>query len=302
MDKLTVDITQIGLQNESLKLRDKKVERDLLSSIGEYGIQEALNGFYYGDNFILVDGFKRYRCCKKLHLTTLPVEVMAKDEANALIKVLKISNSKSLHIFEQAKFIRSLKDKHSMTGKEIADSLNKSPAWVNARLNLLKEMTPILEDHIFKGKFPVWNAMGILHKFKRLNLASSTEVDNFVRAVSGKCLSVKDIDLLANGYFNGGQEFKEQIKNGNFVWSIDKLKKSERQESGLKDEEKRVLKDLEIASKYIGRIIFKLPRLQINNDLHATGGLLAEGILDKLDQIKTVLNNFIQEQEHDQQR
>ena len=299
MDEQTIDVTKIGLQNELLKLKNKKAERDLLSSISEHGVQEALIGFYNDDDFILIDGFKRYRCCKKLHINIIPIEIMANDEANAFIKTLKISNAKSLHILEQAKFIKSLQEKHHMTGKDIADSLDKSTNWVSTRLTLLKELTPLLEEKIFTGHFPAWNAMGVLHKCKRSNIATNSDIDQFVGAVAGKGLSVKDIDILANGYFRGGDDFKEQIKNGNFVWSLNKLKDSDKQQAGLKDEEKKALKDLEIASKYIGRLIFKLPQLHSNNNFHATGSLLTEGILDKLERFKIILKNFIQENEND---
>ena len=301
MDDKTIDITKINLQNESLKLKNRKVEKDLLSSIAEYGIRDPLLGFFKSNFFILVDGFKRYRCCKKLHIDYFPIGEISSDEASAFIKTLKISNSKSLHILEQAKFIKQLYDHHNMTISSIAVSLEKSSAWVTARLSLLKDLTPILEEKIFKGHFPVWNAMGILHQFKRLTIVSDKEIDDFVKATSGKGLSVKDIDLLANGYFKGGDEFKDQIKNGNFTWSINKLKDVNQQSDTLNDNEKRLLKDLEIASKYIGRIIFKLPLLQNNKNFISTGGLLAEGILNKLDKFKEILTLFIQEVKSDQQ-
>jgi ParB/RepB/Spo0J family partition protein len=299
MDNKTIDINKICIQNKILKLRNKKAERDLLSLISEKGVLEPLLGIFKGDTFSLVDGFKRYRCCKKLHIDILPIEVIAIDEANAFIKILKLSNSKTLHILEQAKFIKELYEKHSMTMESIGYSLEKSRFWVSSRIKLLKEITPLMKEKIFSGAFPVWNAMGILHQVKRLSIAGDQEIDEFVTAVSSKGLSVKDIDLLANGYFKGGDEFKYQIKNGNFTWSINKLKDVNTQSDTLNDNEKRLLKDLEIASKYISRIIFKLPQLQNNNNFHSTGGLLAEGILNKSDKFKEILTLFIQEVKSD---
>lgn len=299
MDNKSVDITKIDLQNESLKLKNKKAEGALLSSIAEKGVCNPVLGYFDNDLFVLVDGFKRVRCCKQLHIYNLPIEEIASDEVNAFIKTLKISNSKSLHILEQAKFIRGLKSDHRMTATDIAISLEKSTAWVIARLNLLKDLTPLLEEKLFKGHFHAWNAMGILHQFKRLKIASDDEINEFVNATSNKNLSVKDIDLLANGYFKGGQELKEQIKNGNLTWSINRLKDFDKHNEGLNDDEKRIMKDLEITSKYIGRIIFKLPRLKKNNDFFATAGLLAEGILNKWDGLQTTLNDFIRENNSD---
>ncbi len=297
----TIDITKINLQNESLKLKNKKVENGLLLSITEKGIHDPLLGFFSNNLFILVDGFKRYRCCKKLHIYNLPISEIALDEANAFIKTLRISNSKSLHVLEQAKFIKGLQDNHNMTIRCIAASLDRSVNWVSIRLTLLKDLTPLLEEKIFKGYFPVWNATGVLHQFKRSNIASNAEIDSFVKAVSGKKLSVKDVDLLANGYFKGGNELKKQIENGNFSWSVNKLKERDAQSDVLNDKEKTCLKDLEITSKYIGRIIFKLPSFKNNNNFYSTGGLLAEGILNKLNKFQQILTIFIEEVENDQQ-
>jgi ParB/RepB/Spo0J family partition protein len=302
----TVDISMINLKNENLKLRNKKAEKDLLSLISENGIQEPLLGFYVDDFFVLVDGFKRLRCCKKLHILTIPYQEISNDEESSFIKILKISNSKSLHILEQAKLLQKLKNEYHMTATAIAASLGKSIPWVTTRLILLKEMSSLEEDKIFKGTFPVWSSMGVLHNFKRSKIASNDEVDEFIKAVSGKGLSVKDIDLLANGYFKGGDELKSQIKNGNLSWSINKLKDYSNQEDGqetlvkFNDDEKRLLKDLEIASKYIGRLIFKLPQIKKNKHLLSTAGILTEGILDKLDRFQLTLKTFIEEVKNDQ--
>lgn len=302
MSNKTIDITKISLLNESLKLKNKKAENDLLSSVVENGINDPLLGYFDKDFFILIDGFKRYRCCQKLQINHLPIEEIALDQASAFIKTLKISNSKSLHILEQANFIKQLYHDHNMTMENIAYTLGKSRHWVSARLKLLKDITPFMKEKIFKGHFPVWNAMGILHQVKRLSLASDQDIDDFVRSTSGKHLSVKDINLLANGYFKGGEEFKKQIKNGNLSWSISNLKDFSNQSSELKDDEKRILKDLEIASKYIGRIIFKLPQMKNNNQFFSTAGILSGGILDKLDRFQLTLKTFIQEIEDDQRR
>ena len=43
------------------------------------------------------------------------------------------------------------------------------------------------------------------------------EVNEFVRSVSGKNLSIRTIGLLANGYFRGPEALREQIKNGHIT-------------------------------------------------------------------------------------
>jgi ParB/RepB/Spo0J family partition protein len=294
--KNTVDISKINLKNERLKLRNKKVEKDLLSSISENGIQEPLLGFFDKDFFILIDGFKRFRCCKKLHIYNIEIQEIALEEPSAFIKTLKISNSKSMHILEQAKFLKSLKDDHLMLMTDIAISLDKSVTWVSRRITLLKQLTPLQEEKIFNGLFPVWNMMGILHQLQSRKLASPQDIDKFVNATSGKGLVGNDIEILADAYFKGGDEMKGQIENGNLSWAINTFKKFNENSKGLKDDEKRILKDLEITSKYIGRLIFKLPQIKNNDQLLSTAGILIEGILDKLNRFQLTLKTFIREE------
>ncbi|MBF0300850.1 MAG: hypothetical protein HQK51_19225, partial [Oligoflexia bacterium] len=178
---------------------------------------------------------------------------------------------------------------------------NKSKGWVSARLTPLKELTPLLEKKIFLGQFPVWVAMGTLHQFKRLMKITNKEIDQFVEAVSNKNLSVRDIDLLAHGYFKGGDNIRSQIENGNLSWSINKMREFQENNYDYNEEEKQVLRDLEMVQKYIGRLIFKLPHLKtINSNFFSTAGIIAEGILSKQNKFNLVLNNFIQESKDDQ--
>ena len=68
--------------------------------------------------------------------------------------------------------------------------------------------------------------MYTLRQFMRLNGVKKAEIDEFVNAVAGKDLSTRDIDLLANAFFKGSDEFREQIKNGNLSWGLKRLKQS----------------------------------------------------------------------------
>ncbi len=50
-----------------------------------------------------------------------------------------------------------------------------------------------------------------------INCITKGDIDEFVNLVSGKHLSLRDIELLAHGYFKGPDEFREQIKSGNIA-------------------------------------------------------------------------------------
>ena len=86
---------------------------------------------------ILLDGFKRYRCAKKLAIEIVPYFSLGNDEAFGIIELIRLSNSKSLNILEQSKLIDELKTVHRMCPSDIAKLLEKSKSWVSVRMSRL---------------------------------------------------------------------------------------------------------------------------------------------------------------------
>jgi ParB-like chromosome segregation protein Spo0J len=70
---------------------DGDAERRLLSSIMERDIVEPLQVSVdsQSQTYVLLDGFKRYRCAKKLDKGTIPVECIAEDESGGVALLLR---------------------------------------------------------------------------------------------------------------------------------------------------------------------------------------------------------------------
>jgi len=117
--------------------------------------------------------------------------------------------------------------------------------------------------------------------------------------VSGKDLSLRQIDLLAHGYFNGGSELKGQIQEGQISWTLEQLQKSQVSESPqLGQREARVLLDLELAQKYLYRLLSGLQQVGLTgNEFFAQADLIIEGILRVLPSFQKSLEVW-----HDQRR
>jgi len=134
---------------------------------------------------------------------------------------------------------------------------------------------------VFSGQFPVYSYMYTIRSFIRMNGISKQDVDEFVKSVAGKGLSIRDIEILANGYFKGGEGIREQIRNGNITWGLSRLKQSSVR-TDCTQVEQRMLKDLEIAQKYMQRVInkskderYKTPSFNAQANL-LTGGILRQ--------------------------
>jgi hypothetical protein len=286
-----IEIINLDLRYEKLRLKSKKVEQALLASIIENGIQEVLKGVSLEDGTkVLLDGFKRYRCAKKLNIGTVPYSALGRDEPLGIIKLIRASVERPLTIIEQAKMIDELEKVHGMLHRDIADLLQKSKAWVSLRAGIIREMSPYIAKRVFDGDFPVYSYMYTLRKFIRINGISRSQTDDFVKSVAGKRLSIRDIDLLATGFFKGPQDLRELIKQGDIVWGLSKLKESAAQTPECTSAEQKMLKDLEAVQRYMQKITYRVKDDKLDNDaFHAQAGLVVQEIIKFTDHFRRAM-------------
>lgn len=247
--------------------------------------------------FLLLDGFKRYRCAKQLKIEAVSCTELASDIASGILKLIRTANDASLHLIEQARLVADLHEKHGMGTFQIAAQLERSPAWVSVRLTLLSEMSPTVKKEVFSGRFPTRSFMYTLRQFTRVNKVSTTDVDQFVKAVSGKDLSGKAVDQLARGFFQGGSDFREQILKGNFVWTLDRIRQLEQAKASdsslMGAAEQALLRDLEIAQKYESRIIRRsMDKTLSSQTFFAEAELLSGGIIRQADAYKEAIGRI----------
>ena len=100
-----VELSTLDLRYEGYRMRDKAQEVRLMTSIAERGIEEPLEGVVLDGTNVVLNGFKRYRCARKLGIHSVPYASLGEDETMGIIGLLKVSNNRSLSILEQAGFI-----------------------------------------------------------------------------------------------------------------------------------------------------------------------------------------------------
>ena len=279
-----VEISSFDLRYEGCRIKDKAAERRLLCSMLEHGIRDPLQGVDARQGRILLNGFKRYRCAKKLGMGIVPYCSLGSDEAFGILELLRIANARSLSIIEQAKLIDELKSVHQMTIGEIATLLEKSPAWVSVRAGIIDEMSPPVIRRILSGEFPVYSYMYSLRPFIRLKRIRREDIDAFVISVAGKDLSIREIEILAQGYFKGSDEMRQQILSGNIAWGLHRLKEADEERGPVSEGELRMLKDLEICQKYMQRLTCQNSAHRLNSTaFYVQAHLLAGGIMRQMD-------------------
>lgn len=278
-----VELGSLDLRYERFRLKVPALEERLLASILQRGIEEPLEGVEVQASAVLLNGFKRYRCARKLRLATVPYRSLGQDEAAAILDLLKLSNNRSLSILEQAAFIAELKNARGLNVAEIAAELSRSKSWVTMRLGLMAEMSEPVRQQLFAGAFPVYSYMYLLRQFMRMNGVKPEQIEAFVLATSGHGLSVREVEQLAHGFFRGPDAFRQEILKGNLALPLAQMRHVPRHPDGCSEFERVLLGDLELTQKYMQRVMGKSQEHQklTSRAFHAQCHLLTAGLLSR---------------------
>jgi hypothetical protein len=151
----------------------------------------------------------------------------------------------------------------------------------------------LVMGRIFDGKFPVYAYMYTLRPFIRMNGVNKKEIDAFVGSVAGKKLSIRDIEILAHGYFKGGDALRKQIKGGDIAWALSRLKQTSSNADDCTELERQMLRDLEITQKYMQRVTCKSQDKRFaTSGFFAQANLLSGGILRQLAPFTQAIRQF----------
>lgn len=144
-------------------------------------------------------------------------------------------------------------------------------------------MTEGVRERVFSGAFPVYSYMYTLRLLMRREAVGKEAVERFVEAVSGRKLSIREIEQLAHGYFRGPEWFRREIESGNFALCLERMRQVPAAPEGSNEFERVLLRDLEILGKYMRRVVVKSQDPRIETRVFAAeANLLVGGILSRL--------------------
>lgn len=288
-----IELSSIDLRYEGYRLKNPAVEERLLVSIMEHGIEEPIEGVDAPDGLLLLNGFKRYRCAKKLRIGSVPYVSLGPDDATGILALIRASTNRALSILEEARFIDDLRGCHKMSVADIAQTLSRSKGWVGMRLGLIGGMSERVRVKLFSGAFPVYSYMYTLRSFMRMNGVKKQEVDEFVEAVSGKKLSIREIEQLARGYFRGPDSFRREILSGHLGVVLDRMRQVPENAEGCNELERVLLKELEWVQRGMLRVMGKGSDQRLKTAaFSAQANILTGGILNRIDAFTRTLRQI----------
>ena len=289
----SVERSSLDLRYEGYRLRNDAAEARLLASISERGIEEPLGGVDTPQSRVLLEGFRRNRCAMKLGIECVPYVSWGEDAAQGIASLLSARRQRTLTILEQARFVDELLNTQEMTLADVAELLSRSKAWVSTRRNLLQAMSPAIQQILFRGAFPVYSYMVTLRPFMRMNGVAQEEIESFVQAVAGTKLSVREIELLAHGYFRGTPSLRQAIDQGHWKWTLDQMQAVGEDPAGLSAFERGLLRDLERLLQVMQGVMTRCdsPRLETRG-FYAQANLLLASLLGRRESFFKKMEEF----------
>ena len=258
----TIELNSVDLRFEHTRHKDADIERRLLSSIMQQDILDPLQISVCTDTQrpVLLDGFKRYRCARKLNINIIPVHCIGENVVDGVLCLLRRESERSgLSILEQAGLIEELHKNYGLSIYAMASRLGRSPSWISMRLGMLGELSALVRGKIMSGAFPARAYMYGIKGFTRVNRISSARVDAFVEAVCGKGISTRDLSVLAKAYFTGGPTIERLILEGDTHRVVKMLAGKSgigsNRDTTLTEDRHSFINDLEMIANGMGRIV-----------------------------------------------
>lgn len=157
---------ELDLRNQVLRRAEPRAETRLMASLLEVG-QQAPIMVVGGAPFIVVDGFKRVRCLKRLGRDAVRVLRMAVDEAEALIMQEQLGTKRSA--LEEGWLLKELRDRWELNEAAAGKRLGRSKSWVSRRLSLVEILPQEIQTLVQEGKLQPYAAMKYLVPLARAN-------------------------------------------------------------------------------------------------------------------------------------
>ncbi len=251
-----IEHNQIDLRYEKYRLKNRDAQRRLFVSIESNGIQVPLEVIKEQQDsvYILLDGFKRYRCAAKLGIHQIPVTCIGTTQVEGLLRIIRHNDNCSLSAFEQACFIEELHTSYELSFSEIACRVDRSVAWVSVRIDMLKSISDSIREKIISGAFPLRSYMYDLAPFTRVK-GNKDKIEQFVQSVSGHHYSTRDISTLSKAFFLGDDTLQKQIVQGNVDWTLRMLKNEASTNKPSESPQGALLNQLRICQWHVNTLI-----------------------------------------------
>src|SRR6266508_5194762 len=135
---MELELHQLELRHEALRVRNARRERILVGSIAETGQTTPVVVVSEEERFVLIDGYKRVRALGVLGHDTVIATQWALSESDALMfeRILRSGDADS--VIEQGWFLREMHIRFGLSQQELARRFSRTQSWVSRASHSLR--------------------------------------------------------------------------------------------------------------------------------------------------------------------
>jgi ParB family chromosome partitioning protein len=219
--KTEIDITKIYPDpDQPRQVFPKESMLELKRSIKKQGILSPVlvESNYKGDNYLLIDGERRYRCSLELNLKKIPVDIIEGplSKADRTIKRFHIQGKVSdWNYFDKARAIYQFKKDTNYTLMKIADLLEIHLPRVHGLISLI-ELSPDSQSLLIDNKIPFNYSsviVRIIKHYKKLIPDEKQEVleKKLIDKIIKEHLTVSQLNMLSQ-IISSNENKRDKIK------------------------------------------------------------------------------------------
>ncbi len=200
---MELELHQLELRYAHLRTRVPRRERQLTASLAEVGQLMPVVVVRGGgeERYVLLDGYKRLRAARRLHLDTVRAICWELDEADALLLERLMRTGEPDSPLAQGWLLSDLRVRFALALEELARRFDKSPSWVSRRLALVEELPAEVQEHVRAGRLSAHAAMKHLVPLARAKRADCVQL---AAAVAGHGLSARQVGVVCRAFRQGG--------------------------------------------------------------------------------------------------
>lgn len=192
MAGVEVDLHQLELPHEDLRIVDADRRRRLIASVAEIGQQVPVVLVNDDDRLVLIDGYLRVEALRRIGRDTALATTWPVSEADALLHHHHLATTAGRSPLEDAWLLSRLRW-HGLDLDELARRLCRSKSWVSRRLALVDEIAAAVQNAVRAGTVSPHAAMKYLVPLARAN---RLQCEQLIAALGSTRISSRDLAML----------------------------------------------------------------------------------------------------------
>jgi ParB family chromosome partitioning protein len=201
-----VDLHQLELRHDDLRIRGGDRRRRLIASVAELGQQVPVIVIREEARLVLIDGYLRVEALRRLGRARAIATAWPVTEPDALLQHRHLAASEHTAI-EDAWLLARLRT-YGLSLDQLATRLCRSKSWVSRRLALLDELATAAQAAVRAGTVPPHAAMKYLVPLARAN---RRQCEQLIGGLGETHVSEREVGLLYRAWRHADATGRQRI-------------------------------------------------------------------------------------------